>query len=127
MIAVLSIAVFLIYPKLVLLSSSSSEQKFDLVNNGWSFVSESNATLQVCFFKPTKYYFLRLKGRAQVPGDIYQDLYRLELIPDPLTNDNDVELRWVATHNWTYSTQYSISSNDLAVVYCLKIGFNFII
>lgn len=43
-ISVLSIALFLICPKFVRLND---EQQFDLVGNGWSFVSESNATLQV--------------------------------------------------------------------------------
>ncbi|KAJ8869705.1 hypothetical protein PR048_028700 [Dryococelus australis] len=43
---------------------------------------------------------------ANVPGGIYSDLRAAGVIGDPLYRFNDVEYRWVARDNWTYSGQF---------------------
>ncbi|XP_063217719.1 beta-mannosidase-like [Bacillus rossius redtenbacheri] len=43
---------------------------------------------------------------AAVPGGIYSDLRAAGVIGDPLYRFNDVQYRWVARDNWTYSTRF---------------------
>lgn len=44
--------------------------------------------------------------RAIVPGGIYSDLMNNKIIPDVFSGYNDVETRWVATKEWTYSRSF---------------------
>lgn len=39
-----------------------------------------------------------------VPGDAHLDLWAANVIGDPYYGQNDVNLRWIAYDNWTYST-----------------------
>uniref|UniRef100_A0A914RSX5 Beta-mannosidase-like galactose-binding domain-containing protein n=1 Tax=Parascaris equorum TaxID=6256 RepID=A0A914RSX5_PAREQ len=47
-------------------------------------------------------------GKATVPGDIYTDLFRQRLIPEPLYGNNDQQLRWVAENDWIYETTFRL-------------------
>uniref|UniRef100_A0A0M3HG64 Neur_chan_LBD domain-containing protein n=1 Tax=Ascaris lumbricoides TaxID=6252 RepID=A0A0M3HG64_ASCLU len=49
-----------------------------------------------------------LMGKATVPGDIYMDLFRERLIPEPLYGNNDQQLRWVAENDWIYETTFRL-------------------
>ncbi|KAK6045371.1 hypothetical protein COOONC_17125 [Cooperia oncophora] len=48
-----------------------------------------------------------------VPGDIYSDLHRSKLIPEPLFGDNHLHLSWIAAENWTYTKTFSV---DLSIL-----------
>lgn len=52
-----------------------------------------------------------IKGLAQVPGDIYQDLFVSNYISDPLFGKNDRLLRWVPRVDWIYYTTFTIPRN----------------
>eukprot|EP00755_Sulcionema_specki_P015343 Sspe_Gene.59105::Locus_32461_Transcript_1_1_Confidence_1.000_Length_1688::g.59105::m.59105/K01192/E3.2.1.25, MANBA, manB; beta-mannosidase len=45
---------------------------------------------------------------AQVPGQIHTDLMAAKVIGDPYYRFNDVEYRWIAYENWTYSRSFTI-------------------
>lgn len=49
-----------------------------------------------------------LMGKATVPGDIYMDLFRERLIPEPLYGNNDQQLRWVTENDWIYETTFRL-------------------
>lgn len=40
---------------------------------------------------------------GEVPGNVHTALYRNGTIKDPYFRFNDVEYRWIAYDNWTYS------------------------
>ncbi|ESO06388.1 hypothetical protein HELRODRAFT_64903, partial [Helobdella robusta] len=50
---------------------------------------------------------------AKVPGEVHLALFEHGLIEDPLYRYNDVENKWVAWSNWTYSKQFNVSNEDL--------------
>ncbi|VDK68088.1 unnamed protein product [Litomosoides sigmodontis] len=50
-------------------------------------------------------------GLAQVPGDIYQDLFLANYISEPLFGKNDRLLRWVPRVDWIYHTTFTIPRN----------------
>lgn len=52
-----------------------------------------------------------IRGRARVPGDIYQDLFFAKYISEPLFGENDRLLRWVPRTDWTYYTTFTIPRN----------------
>ncbi|VDN07595.1 unnamed protein product [Thelazia callipaeda] len=52
-----------------------------------------------------------IKGKAEVPGDIYKDLLHLNYITEPLFGANDYSLRWVPRTDWTYYTTFDITKN----------------
>ncbi|KIH52773.1 hypothetical protein ANCDUO_17119, partial [Ancylostoma duodenale] len=54
-----------------------------------------------------------VNGRGVVPGDIFSDLHRLGIIPDPLFADNHLHLRWVSSENWTYSKTFEVDKGIL--------------
>uniref|UniRef100_A0A0M3IL90 beta-mannosidase n=1 Tax=Ascaris lumbricoides TaxID=6252 RepID=A0A0M3IL90_ASCLU len=49
-----------------------------------------------------------LMGKATIPGDIYMDLFRERLIPEPLYGNNDQQLRWVTENDWIYETTFRL-------------------
>ncbi|VDM75772.1 unnamed protein product, partial [Strongylus vulgaris] len=60
-----------------------------------------------------------VKGRLLgiVPGDIFTDLHRNGIIPDPLFGDNHLDLRWVASDNWTYTKSFEVDKDILMKTY----------
>jgi beta-mannosidase len=53
-------------------------------------------------------------AQCVVPGDIYTDLLRMGKIGEPFYRYGDVEYRWIAYDNWTYSKKFVISTNITA-------------
>jgi beta-mannosidase len=54
---------------------------------------------------------------AQVPGCVHTDLLHNELIPDPFWGSNELELQWIETTDWEYSTTFDVSDELLARAY----------
>lgn len=72
----------------------SHQQSSISLNNAEWFVANSNRSI----FVP-----------AQVPGGIYSDLRRNEILKqDILFGKNDIAYRWVGNENWTYSATFAI-------------------
>ena len=75
-------------------SSEVSLNGADWVVSGWGARGEEERT------------------RASVPGDVYSALASAGLIPPPYMADNDVQLRWVARRNWTYSKNFHLKPSE---------------
>ena len=50
---------------------------------------------------------------AIVPGSVQQDLFRLNLIPDPFQNTNADSIAWIETENWDYRGKFKLTKEDL--------------
>uniref|UniRef100_A0A914PVZ6 Beta-mannosidase n=1 Tax=Panagrolaimus davidi TaxID=227884 RepID=A0A914PVZ6_9BILA len=77
------------------------EQKISLNSENdqtWSFYATKNTSL---------------KGYGNVPGDIYTDLWRSNIISDPLKDSNDVAYAWIGKTDWSYSRNFEIPSDAL--------------
>ncbi|HQQ93102.1 MAG TPA: glycoside hydrolase family 2 protein [Bacteroidia bacterium] len=63
-----------------------------------------------------QFYFVPLRQwfQAEIPGNIYTDLYRHSLIPDPYFADNNEKLTWVDSLNWTYRCRFVLSDTEQA-------------
>lgn len=77
--------------------SISSTFKIVNLEGQWNFCSTDKA---VC-------------GHGSVPGDIFTDLYRSTIIPDPLFADNHLHLKWVSAINWSYIYSFPIDQTIL--------------
>ncbi|XP_013790438.1 beta-mannosidase-like [Limulus polyphemus] len=73
------------------------------------------------------FYYLSLDGRwtasngnnsivvsANVPGGIYTDLVKTGALDDPYFRYNDLEYRWVALENWTYTRDFDVPNDFLS-------------
>lgn len=47
-------------------------------------------------------------SNALLPGDIYEELWRQNVITNPLWRDNDVNLRWIAYDNWSFGRNFTV-------------------
>jgi hypothetical protein len=48
-----------------------------------------------------------VSGDAQVPGGIFSDLKKANILKeDFFFRDNDIKYRWVSWDNWTYHTTF---------------------
>ncbi|CAJ0600375.1 unnamed protein product [Cylicocyclus nassatus] len=65
-----------------------------------------------------------INGTGIVPGDIFTDLYRLGIIPDPLYGDNHLNMRWIALENWTYTKSFAVPKEILKNNKRLFLRFN---
>lgn len=63
----------------------------------------------------TDFFFcLGIDIPAKIPGGIYTDLQNAGKISQNLFyRFNDIEYRWVALENWTYSTEFNVSPDVL--------------
>ncbi|KAF5301663.1 hypothetical protein FQA39_LY10710 [Lamprigera yunnana] len=52
--------------------------------------------------------------KATVPGGIYTDLMKNNVIDDVFYERNDVQSRWIAKENWNYTTFFSVDDNVLS-------------
>ncbi|NPD44801.1 glycoside hydrolase family 2 protein [Lentimicrobium sp. S6] len=50
---------------------------------------------------------------ARVPGSIHLDLLENKKIPDPFLSNNEEKLKWIENKDWTYSTTFELSSEEL--------------
>jgi beta-mannosidase len=48
--------------------------------------------------------------RAEVPGNVYQDLLREGLIPDPHLAMNERDVQWVAQRDWVYRLDFDLAA-----------------
>jgi len=60
------------------------------LNNGWNFIYQNK------------------KYAAEVPGNIYTDLLRHRLIPDPFYGRNERVVSWVDTQTWVYALEFRL-------------------
>ncbi|CAH1246434.1 MANBA [Branchiostoma lanceolatum] len=54
-----------------------------------------------------------IKIRGKVPGCVHTDLMAAGKIGDPYYRFNDVEYRWIAKENWTYSREFDVPGGML--------------
>ncbi len=52
-----------------------------------------------------------MEGR--VPGDVYQDLWQNDEIPDPFVETNESRLQWVGKSDWVYEKRFELSDEFL--------------
>ena len=54
---------------------------------------------------------------SSVPGSVHTNLFKNELIPDPFCGNNENDLQWIDTLDWTYINEFSkpanLNKNDL--------------
>lgn len=48
-----------------------------------------------------------------IPCGIYSDLEDAGITESLLFSYNDVELRWIGNENWTYTTEFEVTAQDL--------------
>ncbi|WP_405295520.1 glycoside hydrolase family 2 protein [Algibacter sp. Ld11] len=48
---------------------------------------------------------------AQVPGDVYTDLWKIGAIEDPYFGRNSVKAQWVMHYEWWYSLQFNVTQD----------------
>jgi len=58
---------------------------------------------------------------ATVPGSVYEDLEKAEMIENPYFDLNSLNCEWVANRWWVYKTTFSVTSDDIKDV--LKLTF----
>lgn len=59
---------------------------------------------------------------ASIPGSVHMDLFRNKLIPDPFKAQNEKQLQWIDTLEWSYKTTFT-KPNNLNVNDKLEIVF----
>ena len=47
---------------------------------------------------------------ASVPGCVHTDLLDNKIIPDPFYQKNELEVKWIETTDWEYSTSFEVSN-----------------
>jgi beta-mannosidase len=52
-------------------------------------------------------------GDCPIPGDIHSALQALGRIPDPMINQNELDVRWVAETEWEIRRSFEVSAADL--------------
>lgn len=87
-------------------SLATSEILYLNIQDGWTAVN-SNQSINV---------------PVTVPGSIYTDLEKNGLIGDPYYRFNDDNYRWISKDNWTYSTNFEVSSDILAKDYVFLVA-----
>ncbi|CAI4230324.1 unnamed protein product [Auanema sp. JU1783] len=50
---------------------------------------------------------------GNVPGDVYSDLFKQNVIGDPLYADNVIKYQWIGQSDWSYSRKISLSDSQL--------------
>ncbi|MFA8298745.1 MAG: glycoside hydrolase family 2 protein [Hyphomicrobiales bacterium] len=77
-------------------NEASKNEVKDLCEEDWTFI------------KGNKTY------KAEVPGNIFSDLYLNEIIDNPFDQDNEKKLEWVNQSDWIYSTTFTCDDKFLA-------------
>lgn len=74
-------------------------------------------------------FFLFVKAIAladqKLPSGVYSALENAGIVGSILSSYNDVNLRWIARENWTYSLNFD--RNNRIIQFCLTIDENSII
>lgn len=74
-----------------------SQVELKVLNESWTFRNSTDT----------------LVYDAKVPGSIYSDLYRNQLIPDPFMADNEKRLQWIENEIWVYQCNFELSQAQL--------------
>ncbi len=48
---------------------------------------------------------------AEVPGDVYTDLWKAGVIDDPYFGRNSAKAQWVMYDEWWYATQFNVTES----------------
>ncbi|XP_067207111.1 beta-mannosidase [Linepithema humile] len=72
-----------------------------------------NGAINICDKKPSQECNNDINFIATVPGGVYTDLYRNNIIEDNLLGSNDINNRWVGNQSVIYTRNFSVSSNFL--------------
>lgn len=65
------------------------------IDSDWSFKSLADNTWR----------------EASVPGNVYSDLLRNDLIADPFVAENELKVQWVSENDWEYKTTFKIDDS----------------
>ncbi len=50
---------------------------------------------------------------VNIPSNVHSDLFHHQLIEDPFWENNELKLQWIEEENWTYSTKFRITEEEL--------------
>uniref|UniRef100_UPI004048449A beta-mannosidase n=1 Tax=Polaribacter sp. TaxID=1920175 RepID=UPI004048449A len=50
---------------------------------------------------------------AEVPGNVFTDLLKLDKIPDPFVGTNEDSVQWVSKKDWEYKSVFKVTQNTL--------------
>ena len=50
---------------------------------------------------------------VNIPSNVHSDLFHHQLIEDPFWENNELKLHWIEEENWTYSTTFQITEEEL--------------
>ena len=51
---------------------------------------------------------------VNIPSNVHSDLHHHQLIEDPFWENNELKLRWIEDENWTYSTTFQLTEEELS-------------
>ncbi len=83
--------------QLVFSFTGRAQHQQRLLTSNWEFRPDSSDTWK----------------KAQVPGNVYNDLLINGSIPEPYFSDNLRHLNWIEHTTWEYKTQFEISETEL--------------
>ncbi len=84
------------------LAISQNKVPFDKeLNENWVFKSKNEA----------------FTGKATVPGNIHTDLKKNDLISEPYSEMNEMDLQWIQDSTWIYETKFMVTSEELSYAY----------
>lgn len=75
--------------------SSYHTPKTTFIDSDWTFKSLADNTWR----------------DASVPGDVYSDLFKQDLIANPYIGTNEVDVQWVAENDWEYKTTFKVDDS----------------
>ncbi|XP_055904783.1 beta-mannosidase [Eupeodes corollae] len=85
-------------------ASSESIREVEL-SSGWSIKNQNGSVT---------------KGNLKLPSGIYSSLYA----EDVLLSYNDVNMRWIAYDNWTYSRTFKVEKSDIENIQFVNLTFH---
>jgi beta-mannosidase len=83
----------------------------------WSQNYERDLTSEKWNFEMGKMNDFKLYP-AKVPGTIHTDLFQNKLISDPFFGANEKQLQWIEETDWSYTTTFTISKNEVHYENC---------
>ncbi len=87
--------------------AQSEKMVFDITNPGWMFegtLPGRGTTLRFHEILPDS-------NHAQVPGDVFTDLWRMGRIEDMNVGQNPVKAKWVNEYEWWYFKSFNLPKN----------------
>lgn len=94
--------------------NSSHAKEVRILNGEWNVTDRGvNIYIAVLTMKIKFYIYLVYNVPATVPGGIYTDLMKNNIIGDVFYRINDMETRWVSKKDWTYSRKFTGNKNTV--------------